>query len=240
MWRATLLFLLVGSVARAGETPEELEALLRKRTQELLDAVALGDKAVWDRYLDPRSLYVTEANEVFTKEQLLAELAPLPKDLVGKITVESFRLVAHGDTAVATHEDDEELSYFGQKTGARYRTTQTWRKNPAGWQIIATQVLAIPADPPAREATASALEAFVGTYHLRSDVSTTVRRDGKRLFGKRTGRDEQEWLLEAGDVFFVKGQPRSRKIFLRDAKGKVTELVDRREGHDIRWTRGGR
>jgi hypothetical protein len=40
---------------------------------------------------------------------------------------------------------------------------------------------------------------------------------------------------EAPDVFFVPGQPRVRKIFLRDASGHVTGFVDRREGRDVKW-----
>ena len=39
------------------------------------------------------------------------------------------------------------------------------------------------------------------------------------------------------DVFFVPGQPRTRRIFTRDAQGRVDGFVDRREGEDIRWTR---
>jgi hypothetical protein len=36
-------------------------------------------------------------------------------------------------------------------------------------------------------------------------------------------------------VFFVAGQPRTRKIFQRDAAGKITGFVDRREGIDLVW-----
>jgi hypothetical protein len=44
---------------------------------------------------------------------------------------------------------------------------------------------------------------------------------------------------EGPDVFFVAGQPRTRRIFVRDAQGKVVGFVDRREGEDIRWNKKG-
>ena len=45
------------------------------------------------------------------------------------------------------------------------------------------------------------------------------------------------WNAEAPDVFFVKGDPRIRKIFQRDASGKITGFVERRESWDIAWIR---
>jgi hypothetical protein len=65
----------------------------------------------------------------------------------------------------------------------------------------------------------------------------TIRRDGTRLFGRRAGRDESELELEAPDVLFIAGQPRSRKVMTRDDAGRVSGFADRREGHDIVWTR---
>ena len=43
--------------------------------------------------------------------------------------------------------------------------------------------------------------------------------------------------IEVRDVLFVAGQARSRKIFQRDAGGKITGFVDRREGQDLVWHR---
>jgi hypothetical protein len=42
---------------------------------------------------------------------------------------------------------------------------------------------------------------------------------------------------ELRDLFFVPGQPRTRRIFTRDAAGRVDGFVDRREGEDVRWRR---
>jgi hypothetical protein len=47
-----------------------------------------------------------------------------------------------------------------------------------------------------------------------------------------------KYLPEVRDVFFVAAS-RSRRIFTRDASGRVNGFVDRREGEDVRWTRLG-
>jgi hypothetical protein len=46
-------------------------------------------------------------------------------------------------------------------------------------------------------------------------------------------------LVEVHDVLFTPGQPRTRKIFQRDANGKVTGFLDRRGGEDVVWRRDG-
>jgi hypothetical protein len=38
-------------------------------------------------------------------------------------------------------------------------------------------------------------------------------------------------------VFFIKGDPRIRKIFQRDRSGRITGFVERRESWDIVWDR---
>lgn len=86
---------------------------------------------------------------------------------------------------------------------------------------------------PAREIR----DEYAGTYQLTEAIHYTIRRDGDRLIGERTGRPAQELRVEARDVLFVRGQPRSRKVFQRDAGGQITGFADRREARDVVWTR---
>jgi hypothetical protein len=235
--RLIICLALVGLPLRAAETAEPVEALLKRQTQELLDAVAPGRVEVWDRLLHPDVIYVTESGQVLRKAALLGELAPMPVGMSGTLRVEQFTLVEHGDTAVATHEDHEVQDYFGQILRSRYRSTDTWRRTDAGWRLVAAQLLAIPDDPPAVAFSEQQLHDYVGEFQAGPQLRYAIRRDGDRLFGKRAGRDEQELRLEAPDVLFIPGQPRSRKIMTRNANGQVTGFADRREGHDIVWTR---
>ena len=217
--------------------PAGAEAVLRAQTQELLDAITAGNPAVWDRYVDPRILYVSEAGEVESKAQLLDELKPLPPGISGKIAIGRFEVHQHGDTAVVLHVDEEDEDYFGHPIHAQYMTTATWRLGPDGWKLIATQVLATLLDPPAIALPAAQLDEYAGTYQLTEAIRTTIRRDGDRLIGERTGRPAQELRVEARDVLFVPGQPRSRKVFQRDAGGRITGFADRREARDVVWPR---
>ena len=65
----------------------------------------------------------------------------------------------------------------------------------------------------------------------------TARCDGERLVFARAGRPDRAFLAELKDLFFEPGQPRSRRLFQRDASGAITGFVDRREERDIQWKR---
>jgi len=221
----------------AASRPANLDAVLREQTQQLLDAVTAGDPGVWNRYLDPQVLYVSEAGDVETKASLLAQLKPLPPGISGKIEIGRFEVKSFGDTAVVLHVDEESENYFGHALHAQYMTTATWQLGPGGWRLIASQVYASLVDPPAITLPAGQLDDYVGTYQLTDAIAYAIRRDGDHLVGQRTGRDPQSLRVEARDVLFVPGQPRSRKVFLRDDAGRVTRFADRREARDVIWTR---
>ena len=68
-------------------------------------------------------------------------------------------------------------------------------------------------------------------------MKSTIRCAGDRLLVERTGQPERIFLAELKDVFFEPGRPRTRRIFLRDAQGRISAFVDRREARDVRWVR---
>ena len=220
----------------ASSCPEP-EAELRRMTQEMLDAIAPGHAEVWDRYTDERLIHVDEIGTVRTKRELLAELTPLPPGLTGRITVDRFKVEVHDPVAVVAHEDQESLDYHGQALRSRFRSTDTWLRTPEGWRLIAQQTSAVLKDPPAATLTTEQLCAYNGTYALTKDITTTVRCAEGGLTGERTGRPTVKYVPEVIDVFFVAGQPRTRRIFLRDDQGRVTGFVDRREGEGVRWVK---
>ena len=84
------------------------------------------------------------------------------------------------------------------------------------------------------------MQKFAGTYKLKDSepAYTIALRDGK-LMGGRPGKVPAQWYAETRDVFFVKGDPRIRKIFQYDAMGRVTGFIERRESWDVVWTKVG-
>jgi hypothetical protein len=228
----TLLLLMADTPA-----PVTVEAQLRQLTQENLDAIAPGHVEVWKRNLHDQMTHVDENGVVRNKTELLAELAPLPKGLIGRLQITKFQLQQHGDVAIATHEDLEHLDYHGQMIVSRWRSTDTWIKTPDGWKLLAEQTMAIPEDPPAIPLSNKKACAYAGTYRLTAEITDTLRCTDGKVFSTRTGRAEVAYEAEIADVFFVKGRPRTRRIFVRDENGVITGFVDRREGIDVKWTK---
>jgi hypothetical protein len=214
------------------------ESELRRLTQENLDAIAAGDVAVWRRNFHSDLVHVDEEGKVRSKNELLDELSPLPPGLAGNLKIRDFKLAMHGEnTAVVTHEDQEHLSYFGQILESRWRTTDTWVKTSDGWRLAGQQILALQVDPPAVTLSRDALCQYEGTYELTDQVRSKVTCADDGLQFQRVDRPVVLYKAEVADVFFAPGQPRTRRIFQRDAQGAILGFVDRREGHDIRWRR---
>jgi ketosteroid isomerase-like protein len=233
-WRSFLVAAIVAATG-AQSFAQDIARVLESQTQELLNAVSAGDPRVWDRYLDANIVYLSEDGTRKSKADLLKEIAPLPKGISGTITVSAFQVRLHDDTAITTHNDLESEDYFGHSLKAEYRTTDTWIRTPQGWRLVASQVHAQLIDPPAIQLASARLDEYVGVYRLNDEITYTVRRQGDTLTGERSGRPAQTLSVEAADVMFVAGQPRSRKIFLRSPEGRVIGFVDRREGRDIAW-----
>lgn len=231
------VFLLGTGVAAANA---DSRAAIARYEQEMADAVASGRAEVWDKYLDPQAIYAEEDGSYKGKAAMLKEIRPLPKGLSGEIKIEVLSYAEDGDTAVALFRQKETEHYYGQIIHASYLTNTTWKKRADGWKQIAGQVLAERTDPPAIALPAGKLAQYAGAYRLKDSepIYTLTVRDGK-LFGTRNGRKPAEWKAEAPDVFFIPGDPRIRKIFQRNAAGRIAGFVERRESWDIVWLKMG-
>jgi hypothetical protein len=212
-------------------------AELRRNTQALLDAIAPGDVAVWDKLVDAEALFVDENDVVRTKAQMLAELKPLGAGLAGNIAIDEFKVALHANVAVVTHEDNEYLNYHGQVLRSRFRNADTWLYETAGWREIGSQTLAVLKDPPSIHINDAALCGFNGRYAMTAEIIATLECVNGALVMKREGRADRTFLPETRDVFFEPGQPRTRRIFQYNAQDQVTGFVDRREARDIAWNR---
>lgn len=235
---ASILALALAGPVPSGP-PETVPDLLRRQTGELVDAITAGSAAVWDRYLDPEARYIDESGDVQTKKQMVEGIRPLPEGVSGSIEIQNFDVVVHGDAAVATYIDDENEIFHGHKLHCQYRTTDTWKKTPEGWRLIAGQVVALRTDPPAIPLAAPLREQYCGTYALTPAIAYEIRCKGDGLEGQQTGRKPETLRAEAPDVLFVPGKPRYRYVFLRDARGTITGFAQRREAWDLVWERRG-
>jgi hypothetical protein len=237
-WRlAGLAATILLSSQMAAPAADNDAALLQRQTQEMMDAISNGAAAVWDRYLDPKAVYTTEDGTVQTKAQMVEGTKPLAEGVSGTIKVTDFQATVHGPVAVTNYVSDEHESYHGHELHCQYRSTDTWLKTAAGWRLVAGQVLALRADPPAVPFTARQMEEYAGRYALTPTITYEIRRQGDGLEGQQSGRKAEPLKLEAPDVLFVPGKPRYRWIFQRSADGRVTGFAERREAWDLDWKR---
>jgi Domain of unknown function (DUF4440) len=225
------------AVACRASSAGDVAGILQTQTQELLDSIAVGDRTPWSRYVDDDIVYAAEDGSRKTKQQLLEEIQPFPKEIWGKLHITNFHTVFHRTMAVTNYIIEEQEGYFGQVIRARYVVTDTWVEVAGAWRLAASQVLAMRDDPPAVELTPVKLDEYVGVYSLTPEITYTIRRERDGLLGQRTGRKAETLRPEVADYFFVPGQPRLRKVFQRDGTGRITGFVERRESWDIAWRR---
>ena len=236
-----LLFSVVLALALQTSAPsnDQITSLLRAKDQALLDAIAPGDRKVWEDALATDAVYVDENGVILNRSDFLKQLEPLPAGASGNLRITYYEAHIAGDLATVIHTDDEQENYHGQSLQARYLTTETWRRGDGDWKLYLVHVYAVPKDPPAIKLPPKELEEYVGRYEAAPDLAYEIRWDGQRLSGGRPGSTMKPLDVEVRDVLFVPGQPRIRKIFQRDSKGKITGFVDRRESWDLVWTKQG-
>ncbi len=240
---AASLVVAIGLVLAACQTPAPVvaadtsEADLRQLDQRLLDAIAPGDRSTWDRTLAADAVYIDENGTRLDRAAFLEELQPLPNGTSGHIEIVEHAVTRHGDVALVIHRDDETEDFFGQVLHAQYLMTETWFKEPGGWKLALVHAFVVNHDPAAIAADPATLDRYIGRYSGGPQLAYEIVREGDHLAGGRPGGKRKALALEIADVLFVPGEPRSRKIFRRDAAGVATGFVDRREGVDIVWQR---
>jgi hypothetical protein len=110
-------------------------------------------------------------------------------------------------------------------------------RTSAGWRLIASQVLALRADPPPIQLAAHQIQEYVGRYTLAQSKVYEIRIKDGTLEGQETGRPPEALQAEVVNMLFVPGKPRYRKVFLRDSNGHVSGFAERREAWDLIWKR---
>jgi hypothetical protein len=214
---------------------QTLTATLRARDQHLLDALATGDRALWESALTPDAVYVDENGVVFARADYLKSLEPLPPGISGHISIVDYQLHRNGETALVIHRDDEFEDFHGHSLQASYLMTETWLHRQGDWKLALVHVYVVARDPPELPVPSSKLDDYVGRYSAGPDLTWNIRREGDRLLG---GADGQTPLkVESQDVLFVPGRPRERRLFQRTPEGKVSGFIWRREGEDVLWKR---
>ena len=239
----SLLFISIGCSRGSGGASISQDELVR-RTQELVDSVAGGDKGPWKKYLADDAMFFDERGRNMNKEQLVAEITPLPEGSSGTIKVEKVQSHIERNVAILSYDLDETEIISGQTEKARYHETDTWMRRHGQWQIVAGQVLRYYADPAPGDVDPRTFADYVGTYELVPGKTLTISVDGKQLYRQRGDGPKEELIPETAGIFFRKGVE-GRILFRRANRGnepqgkagqtKVDALIDRRNNEDVVW-----
>jgi len=237
MWSILFAALLLApqtAVPSSSAGPAITQEELVRRTQELFDAVAIGNQKPWKEYLAEDAMYFDEKGRAMDKAALVADVTPLPTGYSGTIKLVSAKSRILGQTAILSYDLDETETVYGQNMTARYHGTDTWILRNGQWQIVAGQALRYYEDPAPGKVDANKLGDYVGTYQLAPGITRTVTVEANELYSQRTGRKRESLTPEAADIFFRPGVE-GRFVFRRGEDGRVDALIDRRNNEDVIW-----
>lgn len=228
-------FLSIAQTPLQSSSDSATEEQLVRIAQQLFDAIPIGNKAVWEKYVADDVIYTDENWHILTKKQLLEGLAPLPKGYSGSIRMADIQSRINGDSAVLSYRALEEEYVFGQKLSPTYLVTDTYFKRNGLWQLVASHVIVLPSERKPIVVNPRSYAPLAGQYNLTPGITYTITLEGNKLMGQRSGRDKEELLPADESTFFRKGTIRGEKIFVRDPGGRVTQMLDRRENNDLVW-----
>jgi ketosteroid isomerase-like protein len=229
-----LTFLSRWGPAAAGE---DLQADLVRLSEQLLEAIRVGDKAALARLGTEDVTLVDRDGKVYSRDEFIDELVPPPEGYDLRFTVEEPKLFHHGDTALLTFLLDEHLTIFGHDVSTKYRNHFLFYRVEGSWKLAMYTYWEKPSTPPRVTVPTAELVPLTGTYELAPGKWTTriFLEDGK-LMSQRGTAAPRELVPMAGERFYIEGVE-AEWYFERGPDGSPTALVFRRNWVDLRLAR---
>jgi len=213
-----------GAYAKKPAVPDQ--AWFQQNTQTLYDALAPGDKKVWDKAYASDAIISDEDGNVETKAELLKDFGPLPAGSAGQLQVTELKVQPLGDKAAVVHYVlDEHEQVQGQQLHTKYTETDVYRSDLTGWKIIASHVTVVPRDLDPVPVDRTSWPLLVGEYRVgpQSKKSYHVYLREGSLFG---GADEQSAtaLIPLSPLVYFQAGSIHTMIFVPDGKGGIAEV----------------
>lgn len=236
-WRtiACISFLALASAqGSAQEAPATLTQQIVKITQDLMDGIGNGNKALWQRTLTDDALIVDEFGRMQGKQEMVDSLRPFPAGFSGSIHIRQPKLRQYGDTVILQAEGYEQETVFGQSFIVRYINLMTYVKRGGEWKLAGYEAVTLPTPPPKLEVAGLKLDDYTGVYRYAPDRAWTFTvNNGVLGYVTRAGRPFVALDPVARDVFMGTDDERNLLVFRRDTQGHVTELIERRKFNDL-------
>lgn len=223
--------------AAPGAGPPSLENTLTSISEEIVEAIRSGNRALLDRHLAGDAILVDRDGREYARQALLDQVVPMPEGYDARFEIREPRVIDHGDTALLTFLLDEHLTIFGHDVSTVYRNHLLFHRREGRWLVLLYTYWEKPSTPPVIRPDPASLDAATGTYELAPGRRVMrVIRDGDGLRLQRDGGQPRELLPMAGDRFYLAGVE-GEYFFEKDASGKATALVFRRNWIDLRHGR---
>lgn len=231
------VLLVVCSLVASSQTGarSNLESQIINLSQKRFRAFAAGDRGVLQDMVADDAIFMYSDGRVLNKPQMLEQVAKFPgkyefhyEDVQFRSFQDSamlcFRLLYNDSTAL----DSEPIQYL---------ETDVFALRRGRWLLVGVHGTAVPY-PNSHEValSPSQLQDYVGIYQA-GDQHYEITSEGDQLFGQRSGFPKAKWHAESENVFFVDGDPAGRKIFVRDKKGRVNEMIRIGPEHYAIWHR---
>jgi len=216
-------------------------AWFQKHTQALFDALAPGNKAVWDKAFASDAVISDEDGNVQTKAELLKGFGPLPPGSSGRIQIEGLKVQDLGGTAAVVHYlMDEHEDVQGQSLHTKYTATDVYRSGRGGWKIVASHVTVVPRDMDPVPVDKTGWPALVGEYRVSSQSKHGYHvylREGVLL----GGADEQTAtaLIPLSPLVYFQSGSIHTMIFVPDGKGGIAEVREVHKYNELVMKRVG-
>ncbi len=131
----------MAAMALAAETPEQIMQMERDRQ----DAFVRGDIAALDKATAVDYTTINASGKISTKPQMMANLRAA-RTKVLSVKLSDMKARVYGNTAVLTGVYDDVGVTDGVKKEAHAQFTRIFVKGKSGWQAVAYQQTAIPAN----------------------------------------------------------------------------------------------
>jgi hypothetical protein len=222
-----------GSVSRDEkfDRSDEVSILLKKQTQNFIDAGQRGDIAAMRRLLDDKVLFVNEDGLAHGRLDFAggAPAAP-PKGIASSVSIQDWVLHHDGGVAVSSFVVAQQVRYDGQPLEYKFLTVETWVKRAASWKLMGSETIPLHQDPSSATLPAGVLADYTGTYSAGLGSSVVISVDHDAILLATNGAKASPLKAESPDVFFKPGLPIGyappRIIFLRDANGLISGYVN--------------
>lgn len=198
--------------------------------QERLNAFARDDKATFERLVTDDLTMTHSSGEVADKAGLMAVMRPsTPERPLPALSTEDVKVRVYGDAAVMTGRLVETA-----RDGRRVvvlRFTNTYIKQHGRWRMSAGQLTILSRERASIKSDPKSYDAYVGQYRNPAGRILNVVREGDKLMVEAGGQKEE--LFPAAEAqFFIKAAD-VLLVFVKDERGRVIRLINRRPNGDV-------